>query len=220
VPGDELEIDIGVGAGARALVTTPAAAKVYRSDGRRASQRQCLSVAGGGALEWLPQETIVFDGARFDMDTSVVLEPGATFVGWDVQCLGRPAIGERFTRGRCRSRLEVHVGTVPLYVDRAVWDGGSDVLSQSYGLAGHPALGTMLVVGARPAWLPIVRDLIAASPWRSHLSATLLGQGEVLACRYLGPSASRAREMFADVWAALRPHLLGRIAVPPRIWST
>jgi urease accessory protein len=211
---------VGVGPGARALVTTPAATKVYRSDGRRALQTQRLSVARGAALEWLPQETIIFDGAFACLETSVVLEPGALFVGWEVLCLGRPSIGERFRVGRCRTRCEVHVGATPLYVDRAVWEGGSNVLRGPHGLGGHAAFGTMLVVGARSGWLDVVRDLVAASSSRSHLSATLLGQGELLVCRYLGPSACRARESFADIWAALRPRWLGRVAVPPRIWST
>ena len=64
-----------------ALVTTPAATKIYRSDGRRAVQRQHLSVLGGGTLEWLPQETILFDGAVVDLDTTIDLEEGAVFRG-------------------------------------------------------------------------------------------------------------------------------------------
>ena len=220
MPGDELEIGVHVGPGGRGLVTTPAAAKIYRSDGRRAAQRHRLFVASGAVLEWLPQETIVFDGALIDLDTRVDLEPGAIFVGWDAQCFGRPAIGERFTTGRCRNRFEVHVGATPLYVDRAILEGGSRVLSASHGLAGHCASGTMLVVGAGRPLVDVARAALAASPSGAYASATQLGQGDVLACRYLGPSASRAREAFASVWAAVRPSVLGRVAVPPRIWST
>ncbi len=219
VSGDELAIDVHVGPGARGLVTTPAAAKVYRSDGRRAKQKHRLSVAAGAVLEWLPQETIVFDGALVDLGTMVALEPGAIFVGWDVLCFGRPAIGERFTAGRCRTRFEIHRGA-PLYVDRAVVEGGSAVLSASYGLAGHAACGTMVVVGADGSLLELARATLASSPSRAHLSATEVGHGDVLVCRYLGPSASRGREAFASVWTALRPALVGRVAVAPRIWST
>src|SRR6185369_4219301 len=107
VSGDQLDFDVRVGVGARALVTTPSATKIYRSDGRRAAQRTRLSVARGAALEWLPQETIIFDGARVDLQTTVSLEEGAVFIGWDVQCLGRPAIAERFTSGECKSGLEI-----------------------------------------------------------------------------------------------------------------
>src|SRR5262249_43518141 len=98
-PGDRLSIEIGVARWARALVTTPAAGKCYRSDGRVSEQKQTLRVAAGSSLEWLPQENIVFDGSCVRLSTRVELEEGASFVGWDVLCLGRPASGERFTRG-------------------------------------------------------------------------------------------------------------------------
>jgi len=220
VPGDELHVDIGVGAGAAALVTTPAATKVYRSDHRRAAQSQVLRVARGASLEFLPQETIVFDGARFDADTRVVLEAGAIFVGWDVQCLGRPAMGERFTAGRFRSRFELLREGVPLHVDRFICDGAADALSASYGLAGHAAFGTMVLTSARREWLDIARTLLPPPSSVELFSATLLGGGELLVARYLGPSAGRGRERFAAVWETLRPRFLGRAAVPPRIWST
>jgi urease accessory protein len=219
VPGDELAIDVAVGAGSAALVTTPAATKVYRSDGRIASQRQVLSIAKGASLEWLPQETIVFDGARFDADTQIFLEEGAAFVGWDMQCLGRPAIGERFRTGRVRSRFALVREGVPLFLDRFICDGGSDVLSAGYGLRGQPAFGVMVVAGARAEWLELVRSVMGASSSVELFSATLLC-GEVLVSRYVGPSASRCRRGFAAIWDALRPRVLGRSPRSPRIWST
>jgi urease accessory protein len=219
VPGDELAIRVDVGAGSAALVTTPAATKVYRSDGRSAAQRQALSIAKGASLEWLPQETIVFDGARFEADTKILLDEGATFVGWDVQCLGRPALDERFTTGRFTSRFELARGGAPLYLDRFICDGGAEVLSAGHGLRGQPAFGIMLVASARPESLGLVRSILSASSSTDLCSATLLC-GEVLACRYLGPSAGHCRNRFAAIWEALRPSLLGRPPAPPRIWST
>jgi urease accessory protein len=220
VPGDQLDFDVGVGTGAGALVTTPAASKIYRSDGRRAAQRSRLSVASGAALEWLPQETIVFDGARVDLETTVLLDEGAVFVGWEVQCLGRPAIAERFTTGQCRSRLEIVRAGLPLFVERAVYDGGSDVLRGGYGLAGQCAFGTMVAVAREPAALDVVRAVLPEPSAGELLSATRLGGGDVLCCRYLGSSASRGRQRFNQIWSALRPHLLGRAATYPRIWAT
>ena len=69
--GDELRIDLEVGAGASALVTTPGAAKWYRSAGPVARQSVALRVEG--CLEWLPQEAIVFDGARASSSLEVDL---------------------------------------------------------------------------------------------------------------------------------------------------
>jgi urease accessory protein len=220
VPGDELEIDVAVGPGAGALFTTPAATKVYRSDGRCASQRQMLHVAAGASLEWLPEETIVFDGARFEADTRVVLEPTARLVAWDVQCLGRPAVGERFTRGRFMSRFEVFRAEAPLYVDRFICDGDAGVLSANHGLGGHAAFGSMVVSGASPDWLDVVRGLFPSPRPTDLFSATIVGGGDILLCKYLGSSAGLGRRTFGAIWEALRPRLLVRAAVPPRIWST
>src|SRR4051812_15146446 len=108
VSGDTLSVRGEVGRGAHALVTTPAAGKVYRSgDGRHALQRQRFTVAADASLEWLPQETIVFDRARVELDTRVDLAGNATFMGWEILCLGRSVGGEPFRSGRCRQRLEL-----------------------------------------------------------------------------------------------------------------
>src|SRR6185436_3067379 len=73
VGGDELTLDVDVATGAHALVTTPAASKVYRTNGAAVRQVQRLRVAGGATLEWLPQEAIIYDGARASLETRVEL---------------------------------------------------------------------------------------------------------------------------------------------------
>jgi len=91
--GDHLTIEVDVAAGAHAQLTTPGAGKWYRSSGSEASQRIDLTVGAGATLEWLPQETIVFDGARARMETRVTLAADSRFIGWDILCLGRAAAG-------------------------------------------------------------------------------------------------------------------------------
>ena len=87
-------------AGAHAQLTTPGAGKWYRSGDRRARQSVQLRVDAQALVEWLPQETIVFDGAEAELQTRVELAAGALFCGWDLLCLGRTASGERFAHGR------------------------------------------------------------------------------------------------------------------------
>src|SRR6478736_2504397 len=65
--GDAIELSLRAGEGSSVLVTTPGAAKWYRSPGPTASQRISIEAAAGSTLEWLPQENIVFDGARADI---------------------------------------------------------------------------------------------------------------------------------------------------------
>src|SRR5262245_17868648 len=98
--GDELLLKAKTEQSACALLTTPGAGKWYRSAGPWASQ--ALDFAVGGALEWLPQETIVYDGALAELRTDVRLAADARYIGWEILCLGRRGSGERYTRGTIR----------------------------------------------------------------------------------------------------------------------
>ena len=216
VAGDRLDVNIDLDPGAHALVTTPAAGKVYRGDERPAATvRQQLRVGAGASLEWFPQETIVFEGGRVELETRVELAEGAAFLGWELCCLGRPAAGEAFAAGACRQRFELWRAGRPLCLERARLDGGAPALRARWGLGGAPVSATLL---ATPVAGPL--DAIRALPANAAdlVSATLLD--DVLVCRYLGPSAERARRHFTRVWELIRPALLGRPHHSPRIWST
>ena len=111
--GDHLLISATVGAGAHAQLTTPGAGKWYRSGGPEASQRLELTVEEGAALEWLPQETIVFDGARARMETRVRLAADSRFIGWDILCLGRAAAGGRLRRAGQQAECHKKISHTP-----------------------------------------------------------------------------------------------------------
>ena len=221
VGGDELTIDVAVDAGAHALVTTPAASKVYRTTGATARQIQRLRVAGGAALEWLPQEAIIFDGARATLQTRVELEPGARFIGIDAVCFGRPAGDAPFERGSCRQSFELHRAGRPLLIERGRYDAGGDAMGARWGLGGASVLG-FLTAAPAPADSEVdaVRALAAAATDGDIAAATILGDGDALAVRYIGHSAERARAFLHGAWRLLRPAVLGRAAVPPRVWAT
>ena len=70
-------------------------------------QTQRLRVADGGTLEWLPQEAIVYDGARATLETRVELGRDARFFGIDAVCFGLPARRAPFARGCCRQTFEL-----------------------------------------------------------------------------------------------------------------
>jgi urease accessory protein len=222
VGGDRLRVGVRVAAGAHALVTTPAAAKLYRSAGPTAWQEVRLDVEAGGALEWLPQETILYDGADADLRTRVDLGAGARFVGVDLLCFGLPARGEPFARGRCAQRLELWRDGRPLLLERGRFDGGAPVHAARWGLSGAPVVGTLLAAPApaSPDALAALRALAGELPAGDLGAATVLDGGQALACRYLGGSVERGGRFLKAAWAALRPALLGRDARAPRIWAT
>lgn len=215
VGGDRLRIEVSVEGAAHALITTPAAAKVYRSAGPIATQTQRIRVASRGTLEWLPQETILYDHCRAQTETDFKLEPGARFIGWELCCLGRPAARERFEGGTYHQRFEIWRGDTPLLIERMRLDGGDALLQRPWGLGGRTVLGTLAAVPADKAMVETVRESVRSDRGGLYC-ATLLD--EVLLCRYAGNHAEEARACFASVWSALRPALLGRAACPPRIW--
>jgi len=218
VAGDQLTVRVNVAPGARALVTTPAATKFYRSEGRVAEQTQLFRVSEGASLEWLPQETIVFGSAQVRTKTRVELEPGASFCGWEVVCLGRAASGDHFESGRLRQAFEIWQRERPLWIERADFDAQEPVRHAPWGLGGRRVFGTFVCTGESAAAVAAARaavdtddacELFAVSQMRA-----------AIVCRYLGSSTERARHVFAQAWAALRPIVLGRPASPPRIWLT
>ena len=222
VTGDRLAIDLALAEGARGLVTTPAAGKIYRGNASAVPQMQTVEcrVSGDSCLEWLPQETILFDGARGELVTRVALDDGARCAAWDIVCLGRPASGEGFTGGYLTQTLELSRGGRPLYRERNHFAGGGNLLASPWGLAGCTVAGSFLVT------LGLDRDALGAL--RGELSRRAAERDRVavsdldglVAIRYLGHSAERCRHLFSAAWRTLRPALCGRDAIEPRIWRT
>ena len=218
VAGDQLLVQASVAPGARALLTTPAATKFYRSEGRVAEQRQLLRVSGGASLEWLPQETIVFGSAQARTATRVELEPGGAFCGWEIVCLGRAASGDHFEAGRLAQAFEIWEGGRPLWVERSQFDAQQPVRRAAWGLAGQRVFGTFAFVGVSAPAVAAARAAVEFDAARELFAVTQTRS--VIVCRYLGDSTERARQVFTLAWAALRPILLGRPASAPRIWLT
>jgi urease accessory protein len=217
VGGDTLAVSVDAGPCAHAQLTTPGAAKCYRSGGAFARQRIHLRAARGAVLEWLPQETIVFDGSKVDLEIAIELSDDARFLGWDVVCLGRTAAGERFDCGELRQRLMLTRDSAPVFVERAVLRGSARMLKSPVGLHGDPVFGTF--IAAAPAidhaMLESCRRVV---PMTGEGTVTRLPG--VLLARYRGASATAARHYFVELWRSLRPVLAFREAVPPRIWNT
>jgi urease accessory protein len=218
VGGDQLQVKIQASAEARAVVTNPAATKLYRSDGRVARIRQAMSVSDDSFLEWLPQETIVFSGANAEVETTVHLDPSSQFLGWEVLCLGRPAANERFTTGSLVQRVEVWRDNLPLYLERSELGPHTETARAAWGLGGEPVLGTMLIATDRKGVLDLVRGQLAHSTFENAKIASTELDGVTL-LRYVGPSVRDCWSLFVSTWRTTRPILSGTSASAPRIWS-
>jgi urease accessory protein len=203
--GDNLELQVEAKKSTSILLTTPGAAKWYRSAGPWAEQKLQFDVEG--TLEWLPRETIVFDGALAKLECEIRLGEEARFIGWEVMCLGRTGSGERFNKGKIRIETSVIRGGKPLWIERGTLHPG--LMASPAGLAGHSVFGTLVAT-------EVPGDVLARC---REIAPTTALPGLTLA-RYLGDSTEQALRVFTEVWKILRPAVTGREAIPPRIWST
>jgi len=220
--GDELRLDVDVRAGAHALLTTPAAAKFYRRGSAGLARVEQALRLEGGALEWLPQESIFYPDAAAELLTTVRLpEPPATaaFIGWEMACLGLPASAQDLNQGALQLRLELWRGRRPLLLERL--NISQQSLAARWGLRDHVAFGTALAWPAGQPELERTLELIARTPrdCAELLLACTLIDG-VLICRATARRTDRLKTAFVNWWQALRPAILAREAVIPRIWST
>lgn len=214
--GDELRLEAEVTVGSHALLTTPAAGKFYRRGTAGASRLVQSLKVDRAALEWLPQENIFYPNAAAELSTLVHLTGGSRFIGWEIACFGLPASGGTLESGSIRQGFELWLDGRPLFLDRVTVQAAS--LAASWGLAGHTTLGTWAGFPADLKDLEVARAIIEMTCGDSTAACTLLDGA--LVCRGVGSRADRLKQVFVELWSGLRPRLVGREAVPPRVWAT
>lgn len=215
VGGDQLSIAATVGAHAHALLTTPGAAKWYKANGQRSAQQVRLDVGPGAALEWLPQEAIFFDQADVALDQTITLAADACYIGCEILCMGRRASGETFATGRVAQRTRIRRDDKLIWWEQGALNGGR--LDSPLTLNGHTVCATLIAIGP-PLPASVLTDLRAELGDDPHFGITQT-RG-LLVARHLGDDSETARRTMLAVWRRVRPHLLGREAITPRIWQT
>ncbi|HEX5655551.1 MAG TPA: urease accessory protein UreD [Polyangiales bacterium] len=219
VSGDRLRIALSLDARAHAMLTAPGANKFYTARGEhRAELVQSVDVGEGALAEWMPPETIAFEGTRGALHTQVALAADAAYAGWEILCLGRPAAGEGFSSGELRTSLEIRREGQLRFLERGLYRGGDAVLRAPWGLHGQPVLATFVVASPRASqeWVEQVRAEVEVES--GTFSVTLVSG--VLVARFLGATTREARGCLERAFRVLRPLYAGREAVHPRIWST
>lgn len=231
VGGDRLRLAARLEAGTHALLTTPGATRFYRSGGATAMQALDARCGDGARLEWLPLETLVHDGARAANSLRFELAAGAETIGWDLICLGLPARGEAYTRGRFEQRVELEVPSGRAWLDRGVLDFDDPrhaeptrrLLASPLGWAGRPVLGTLWFATGAPLDERRRERLVEAA--RSALPEDVAGGAtapnrHVVVVRALGVRVEPLAEGLAAVRAAWRREAWGLEATLPRVWRT
>ena len=221
VGGDELHMQFDTGPRARAFLSTPGAAKWYRANGHRSRQQLRIRVGAGASLEWLPQETILFNAADVVFDTIIDLGTDASYIGCEILCFGRKASGETFDQGLVQQSMMIRREGKPLWLEQGALVAGSRQMQSPLGLGGHSVCASLIAVGGASSTV-----LLGALREQCAASSDGLGQygvtqmKSVIIVRYLGNNSEVARRVMLAAWQVLRPALLNRDAVIPRIWNT
>ncbi|MFL5061762.1 MAG: urease accessory protein UreD [Xanthobacteraceae bacterium] len=207
VGGDRLDVSVAVGEGARLVVTTAAAEKIYRSLGPDAAIHLELSVQANGRLLWLPQETILFDRARLARTIDVELAENATLLLGEALVLGRAAMGEAVERGRLFDRWRVRRNGRLVFAETVrLGEAIGEALREPAVAAGHAAVATLFMCPADAARIAAVRE---RAKW----------QGEVALSAWNGFAVAR---FVAAAGAALRADLMAALTALgvtlPRLW--
>jgi urease accessory protein len=213
VGGDTLATTVRATRDASGLVTTPASSKVYRSTNAVSTVTQRLEVSAGARLAWLPQDTILFGGSKYAMNTEIDLNPSASFCGWEITSLGRPLSGDGFDVGAFDQRMQVTVGGAVRLREHLAWSDDRTILDAAWGLAGRRVLATWLTYPADADLVNAVRECLP-----DGFAATLLQ--DLLLVRGLADDAHLVRQTLATAWHSIHMQAFGVSACMPRIWLT
>jgi urease accessory protein len=207
--GDHFQIEITAAEGSRIAVTTAAAEKVYRAQGPDAQLDIALKGAAGSHLCWLPQETILFDGARLSRRIDIDLAESTSLLLCEIVVFGRTAMGERMLHGQLVDRWRLRRAGRLAFAETIRLDGDiGEKLGKPAIAKGGVAIGTALIVPGDDALVERVRELSSSFGGEVGISAW---NGFAMA-RFCAQDAVRLR---ADIMAVLR-RATG--SVLPRLW--
>lgn len=222
VSGDHIDIQIQLQANAHALITTPGATRFYRSTGEACTQNTEARLSAGARLEWLPMETIAYNGCQAHNRVGFQLEPGAEVLGWDVVALGLPAANQPFACGEFRQTLSLQ----HQWLEKATIRGNDAALMDGpLGLAQNRCLGTLFFLSGKPIAANRARDLLdkareVLAPTEHTLTGITQSSPCVLVLRTLSDFVEPTMQLLKFQRKIWRQHLWGLDNPEPRIWST
>jgi urease accessory protein len=207
--GDHFDIGVTVRAGARLTVTTAAAEKVYRSLGPATEVGVKLDVGAGGALAWLPQETILFDQVRLRRLIDIDLAPDASLLLAEAVVFGRSAMGEAVLKAHFFDRWRVRVGGALVFAESLRLDGAvAQQLERCAVAAKGVAIASVLKLPGGDTAVAAVRALekdfvgeVGASAWNGLAVARLVApDGEALRHDLIGVLTALGGEPLPRLW--------------------
>ena len=223
--GDHLTLDVHVGAGAIAQVTTTGATRLYRhrETSIDSEQHTNLHVGEGALLEYLPDAVIPFARSRHLQKTTATLADKATLLWWETVAPGRQAMGETFAFDRLRIQTDVRTATHPLLLENMTLEPARRPLASKARLGPytHSANFYAFAVGTpRAQWLELETKINEFCSAQSSPGVMIWGASALasdgLAVRGLSTSARALPATLAALWKITKLFLTGEDAVLPR----
>ena len=218
VGGDRLNIEIFADDKTTLSAIGQSAEKVYRSNGPDSEVEIFLDVGKDAWLEWLPQETILFDGARLNRRTVARVHPNGRLLAGECLVFGRLASGEVMTQGKVRDAWEVRDTAERLdWADTLLLEGDIlRTLDTPPGFGGARVYATAIYVGPDAAAnLHYAKDL-AGNDHEVRSGATC--RGNVLIARWLSEDPLALRKRFERYWIEMRNRTGGLTENLSRLW--
>ena len=214
--GDRADFAFAAEAGAAVTLTTTAAEKVYRgaeAGGTKAETRVgvALTLAAAAALDWLPQETILFDGARLARRLDVDMAEDADLLMAETLVFGRLGMGERMGSGRIRDRWRVRRGGRLALAEDLDLDGDVAGLLDRPALGGGARASATVVWASRDAESGLERARAALDV--AEVTGGASGWNGMLVARAVSPSPRALRAAIVTLLSGLRGRAL------PRLWA-
>jgi len=207
--GDHFSTRASAGPNTSLVIATQAAERAYRArPGETGRQRTELTVDAGARIDWLPQETILFDGCAFDRTLTLTLDRGASALVVEPLVFGRTAMGEDVQHGQFHDRIEIRRSGAPLYLDASRYPASIAAhLDRPTVANGARAMATLVYIAPdAEAHLTPIRDHL---PERA--GASLIGR-DVLALRLLAADGYALRQSLVPIVTRLSRDRL------PRCW--
>jgi urease accessory protein len=217
--GDRLCTDVSWGAGARATITTQAAERIYRSRAAPSRIETSLSIAANALALWLPQETILFDGARLARRMAAELDPAARMIACESLIFGRTAMGEAVRNGAINDTWRVKIGGRLVFADSFRLDGDmAATLDRPAVAGGARGIATIIYAGAdAAAHVPALRGTRVTEGARIACSCL----GHVLVTRIVAQTGLDLRNALTEALTALMQGVAaaGAPLLLPKVWT-
>jgi urease accessory protein len=215
--GDRLSFGLSASGDARFTGTTQASERIYRAIDAAGEVEMRIEAADEATLQWLPQETILFDGGRLNRSTHIHVNGTARLIAMDWLILGRAASGETVRHGAFRDDWRVWRDGRLVWADafRLTGDIAALVHRPSL-LAGHTAIATILYAAANaPANLDRARAILGGLACKA--GATIVNG--LMICRFAAKAAAELRRAVTEFLRAFRDGLEGFAPALPKVWA-